>query len=250
MFRKPQSIFPLNVDLNASGSESAKPLAQEQDPPKQEGGLNVVSIPEDGVELRFRRRDSSGIKRDSETYGSGLTAGDKSPANLFVGPGLTLKGDIGACNRVDVQGSIDATVEAHELYIAKGGKVVGTVEVDRALIEGSFEGTLIVNGCLHINQTGHAAGSISYREIDVEKGGRMIGDIHMAAVPEVAADSEQVVALDATGTDSVSVTDAAPSDDATESTERKAGETPNTPAMGQAVFPRIEEDRNEQSAVN
>ena len=57
-----------------------------------------------------------------------------------------------------------------------------------AEIRGRFEGTLTVRKRLFIRATGRVMGTIRYGQIEVERGGRISGDIE--ATPETASSTE------------------------------------------------------------
>lgn len=104
-------------------------------------------------------------------------SGAASSAHLFAGPGITLKGEIAGCDTLKVEGMVDGNASARQLVICQGGRFLGTAEIEEAVIEGSFQGTLCVHGHLLLRGTGRIAGKVSYGEIEVERGGEIVGEI-------------------------------------------------------------------------
>lgn|GEM_PF-3877101 len=98
-------------------------------------------------------------------------------AELHVGPGITLKGDITTCESLIVQGNLNGTVDAVQLQILLGGAVDGTATVQSAEVEGSFTGTLSVKGLLTVRGAGKIEGTIRYGELEVERGCHVSGDV-------------------------------------------------------------------------
>jgi len=98
-------------------------------------------------------------------------------AHLYVGPGVTLKGEILGCDTLRVEGSVEGNAAARQLIVCAGGSFNGTVEIEEGDVEGRFEGTLNVAGRLFLRATGRICGTLSYGQIEVERGGEILGDI-------------------------------------------------------------------------
>ncbi len=101
---------------------------------------------------------------------------------LTVGPDIQMKGEITTCDRVVIEGMVDATMrEVHTVELAETGSLKGTAEVEDAEISGSFEGDLIVRGKLTIYSAGRVRGNITYGEIEIQRGGQISGNIRNVA---------------------------------------------------------------------
>ena len=100
---------------------------------------------------------------------------------LIVGPGISLSGEITACDRLIVQGSVQVTLnETRAIEIAESGRFTnGKAEVEEAEISGVYEGELTVRNRLLIRSTGRVTGNVRYGEVEIERGGRMSGSISM-----------------------------------------------------------------------
>jgi len=98
-------------------------------------------------------------------------------ANLHVGKGLELKGKISSCDSLVIEGNVEAEIESGSLTVSETGQVKGDAQVEEAEIEGLFEGTLEVKGCLIIRATGKVSGIIHYGQLMIDQGGRLIGDV-------------------------------------------------------------------------
>lgn len=97
---------------------------------------------------------------------------------LTVGPEIQLKGEISDCDRLLIEGRVDATVNnVHTLEIAEVGSFKGSADVEEAEISGLFEGNLNVRGRLVIYSSGKVRGKITYGEIEIERGGEVSGEI-------------------------------------------------------------------------
>lgn len=97
---------------------------------------------------------------------------------LTVGNDILLKGEITACDRLIIEGNVDATVsEVQTMELSEAGSFKGMAEVEFAEISGDFQGNLIVQGSLLIHRTGRVSGNITYGEIEIARGGSITGDI-------------------------------------------------------------------------
>jgi cytoskeletal protein CcmA (bactofilin family) len=97
---------------------------------------------------------------------------------LTVGPDIQMKGEITTCDRVVIEGMVDATMkEVHTLELAQSGMLKGIAEVEDAEISGTFDGDLIVRGRLIVYATGRIRGNITYGEVEIERGGQISGNV-------------------------------------------------------------------------
>lgn len=98
---------------------------------------------------------------------------------LIVGEGIQVKGEIQSCRKLVVEGKVEASLEAAELTVRQGGVYHGKAAVKTASIDGDFDGELTVEGVLTIQAGGRVAGTLRYRDLAIEKGGRLSGDIDL-----------------------------------------------------------------------
>lgn len=97
---------------------------------------------------------------------------------MMVGQGIVLSGDIKSCNRLVVEGTLDAKLhDCRELEIAEHGTFKGNATVEQCEVSGHFEGELVVSKRLFIRSAGHVSGTISYGQIEVERGGKLSGTV-------------------------------------------------------------------------
>lgn len=102
---------------------------------------------------------------------------------LTVGNDILLKGEIATCDRLVIEGRVEAKLsEVHTVEIAECGSFKGTAEVEDAEISGVFEGDLVVRNRLVIYSSGEVRGNITYGEIEIERGGRLTGQIKTVAM--------------------------------------------------------------------
>lgn len=97
---------------------------------------------------------------------------------LHVGREIVLTGEIKACDRLIVEGRIEATLtDIRVIELAESGVLKGSAQIETADIAGRFEGELTVQGRLHIRPTGRVHGTIRYGSIEIERGGIIGGQV-------------------------------------------------------------------------
>ena len=119
-------------------------------------------------------REIPGGPRQSDRH---LSAGNDDN-RLTVGKNISLNGEIVACEKLIVEGRVEATLhDAHIIDVSQGGCFKGNADVKEAFISGSFIGTLVAKELLTIRKGGQVEGSIRYGRIIIEDGGTIIGDM-------------------------------------------------------------------------
>ncbi len=113
------------------------------------------------------------VKRDAEIR------------KLIVGREISLSGEITACDRLVVEGSVEANLaNCRDIDIAESGLFKGSASIDDAEIRGRFEGTLNVRRRLLIRASGKVIGTVRYGQIEIECGGQISGDVQAQPLGE------------------------------------------------------------------
>jgi cytoskeletal protein CcmA (bactofilin family) len=121
---------------------------------------------------------------------------DADLRKLIVGREITLSGEINSCDRLVVEGSVEANLQnCHEVELAETGLFKGSAVIDEIEVRGRFEGTLTVRKRLLIRATGRVSGTIRYGQIEIECGGQISGDVQANAGDEPLPMSESRAAL-------------------------------------------------------
>ena len=103
---------------------------------------------------------------------------DDDLRKLIVGREISLSGEITSCDKLVVEGSVEANLQnCHDVDIAESGLFKGSATIDDIEVRGRFEGNLIVRKRLLIRATGRVSGTIRYGQIEIECGGQISGDI-------------------------------------------------------------------------
>ena len=129
------------------------------------------TTPDSRLEMARRVVDIPGAQR---TESIGNARGKK----LVVGREISLSGEISSCDTLVVEGTVEATLsDSRTIEIAESGIFRGQIEINVAEISGQFEGTLVARKRLIIHSKGRVEGKIRYAELEIERGGRIAGDI-------------------------------------------------------------------------
>ena len=110
----------------------------------------------------------------------GAAAAEVKPESkkLIVGRDISLNGKISSCDRLIVEGRVEAELQdCHTIEITESGTFKGAAEIESAEVSGHYEGSLTVRKNLLIRSTGHVSGAVRYGRLEIEQGGEINGDI-------------------------------------------------------------------------
>jgi len=106
------------------------------------------------------------------------SGGEGEGKKLIVGRGIRLSGEITSCEKLVVEGHVEADLTgAQVLEIAQAGLFNGRALVDYAEISGTFKGELTVRDRLLLRGSGVIEGTLTYAEMEIERGGKVRGKI-------------------------------------------------------------------------
>ena len=116
--------------------------------------------------------------------------GDTDLRRLIVGREISLSGEITSCDKLIVEGSVEANLQnCHDVDIAESGLFKGSATIDEIEVRGRFEGNLVVRKRLLIRATGRVSGTIRYGQIEIECGGQISGDIQAHTGDDLMSDA-------------------------------------------------------------
>jgi cytoskeletal protein CcmA (bactofilin family) len=118
------------------------------------------------------------------------SADDRDSKKLVVGRGIALSGEIRACDRLIVEGQVEATLsDSRSIEISASGVFKGKAQIEEAEISGRFDGELVVNHKLIIHDTGRVVGNVRYGEIEIARGGIISGQIDVISPAGISTSS-------------------------------------------------------------
>lgn len=152
-------------------------------------GSLALRKPSPAKPVAARGSDIPGIspRRADPLQGTAMAQDHKT---LLVARDVSISGKIGPCERLLVEGQIEAAVgDCRELDIARNASFKGSIRVEDADIAGLFDGDMVVRRRLRVRATGRLRGRISYGHIEIEAGGQIDGEVArlQPVVPQAAA---------------------------------------------------------------
>ena len=124
---------------------------------------------------------------DASRGGNTTQKRDVETRKLIVGREISLSGEITACDRLVVEGSVEANLaNCRDIDIAESGLFKGSASIDDAEVRGRFEGTLNVRRRLLIRATGKVTGNVRYGQIEIECGGQISGDVQAQPMTDMS----------------------------------------------------------------
>lgn len=125
-----------------------------------------------------RARETASSAAQKANGESPLAQPQTATRTLVVGREIVLSGEISACDRLVVEGTVKANIkDCRDIAISEGGLFTGSASVESAEIRGRFEGELTVSGRLLIRAPGQVSAAVRYGEIEIERGGRLSGHV-------------------------------------------------------------------------
>jgi len=125
--------------------------------------------------------------------------GESESRKLTVGREICLSGEITSCEKLIVEGRVEAALsDAHAIEIAPTGVFKGNAEVNEADISGLYEGELVARDLLTVRSGGRINGTVRYGRISIEAGGEISGDMRAISQGESTEASEATPAPSST----------------------------------------------------
>jgi cytoskeletal protein CcmA (bactofilin family) len=141
-------------------------------------GSHVASKPPTSYQPDVNRRipDIAGVTSRRKDHSTSV--GDSDGKRLLVGRDIRLSGEISACDKLVVEGHIEASLPgARVIEVSSTGYFKGNADVEEADISGHYEGELIARDRLVVRAGGRISGTIRYGRIVIESGGQVSGDM-------------------------------------------------------------------------
>jgi cytoskeletal protein CcmA (bactofilin family) len=97
--------------------------------------------------------------------------------DLIIGAGVTFTGDIRVDGRVSVSGQVKGSIDARDLRVEVGGHVDGQVRVNNLEVKGAIGQDITSSDSVMVHSTGLIHGRLRCDELEIERGGRVTGQI-------------------------------------------------------------------------
>ncbi len=165
----PEATGDVDLSVKPGARSPAAPTRPPVMPPRA-----PAEPPRPAFEAPPRRPDPTA------TQGAVSSTAKREPEmrKLIVGREISLSGEITSCDRLVVEGTVEANLaNCREIEISDTGVFKGSASIDEAEVRGRFEGILNVRRRLLIRSTGKVVGTVRYGQIEVERGGQVSGDV-------------------------------------------------------------------------
>jgi len=179
MFRRKKDDEPMTPGTTSSTTpESSSSFPRTATQPTPASTFGASGIPKPAATAPTPPRSLTPMSGAKPTESPQMKTDEKK---LTVGPEIVLSGQITSCDRLVVEGKVEASLtDSRAIEIADTGFFKGTAEIDSAVIGGRFEGTLTVRERLTVRSTGRIQGKIRYGQIEIEPGGEISGEVQVA----------------------------------------------------------------------
>lgn len=166
-FKRNGSITLQEIKMSDTDTQAAPVTTYRPEIPRRP----VAEIPPVG-------RSGSAAPSSAASTGAAPRTDAPDPKVLIVGREISLNGQITSCDKLIVEGKVEATLtDSRFVEIAESGTFKGSADIEEAEIRGRFDGKISVRGRLLIRGTGRVTGEIRYGQLEIECGGQISGTI-------------------------------------------------------------------------
>jgi cytoskeletal protein CcmA (bactofilin family) len=106
---------------------------------------------------------------------------------VYVGAGVTVKGEVSAPDLIVVDGLVEGEVSARLVIVGQSGVIRGHISAAEADVSGLITDHIEISELLAVRSTGRVEGRVIYREIELEKGAVVTGDLSATEEDRAAA---------------------------------------------------------------
>ncbi|MEO6133172.1 MAG: polymer-forming cytoskeletal protein, partial [Saprospiraceae bacterium] len=128
-----------------------------------------------------------------------ITSASATSSNSLI-QGTNIEGSVMADKDIRIDGTLKGTLTCKgKVIIGPTGFITGEVQCENAVIEGRFEGVMLVNETLHVKEAARVEGDVTTQKLVVQPGSIFnvkckMGSQH--AMPrKVSLDEEEVIEL-------------------------------------------------------
>jgi cytoskeletal protein CcmA (bactofilin family) len=114
-----------------------------------------------------------------------------SGRTLVIGRDIVLNGEIETCETLIIEGRVEGGIaDTRRLEISESGRFKGRAKVEDCVVAGACEGEITVAGLLTVRSKGRITGKVRYAEIEMQRGGRLSGEVEILTVRAVPDPAE------------------------------------------------------------
>lgn len=125
--------------------------------------------------------NTSGRSAGRSTSSGSTPSGGAAGLNSLV-KGTHVEGRITAPSDIRIEGTLKGDLECEaKLIIGPSGVVEGNVRCRTAMVEGKFDGTLVVADLLEVRDSARVEGEITYGKLKIDSGAVLLGTVKMSS---------------------------------------------------------------------
>ena len=110
-------------------------------------------------------------KNEQKGKTNGLIASGSSSSSNSLIQGTSIEGTLQADKDIRIDGSLKGNLYCKgKVIIGPTGTITGDVQCENAVIEGRFEGVLLVTDILHVKETARVDGDVTTQKLVVQPG--------------------------------------------------------------------------------
>lgn len=106
---------------------------------------------------------------------------------LRVAADTEIAADIRNCRMLEVLGTIEGDVVAHQVVVHEGGRLLGRLRADTVDVRGTIEGDVVVRNLVAIRSGASVSGDVRYGRMSLEPGGELTAKVKNVP-PELTGD--------------------------------------------------------------
>ena len=153
---------------------------QASNPPGTSAGTGVTTLPEPvPAPSSVHAPAVAPVKNSLEPSRTHLTA---TRAPSWLGPGLTIKGQISGTEDLQVECNVEGPISLgeHRLTVGQSARVNGEVTASEVVVFGEVKGSLLASSRIEIKKHGSVVGDLTTSRIMIEDGAYYKGSIEIA----------------------------------------------------------------------
>jgi cytoskeletal protein CcmA (bactofilin family) len=110
-------------------------------------------------------------RNDQKNKTNGIISTPSTSSSNSLVQGTHIEGNVNAEKDIRIDGTMNGSLVCKgKLIIGPTGQVTGDVQCENAVIEGRFEGILMVSDVLHVKETARIEGDIATQKLIVQPG--------------------------------------------------------------------------------
>jgi cytoskeletal protein CcmA (bactofilin family) len=153
---------------------------QASSPPGTSAGTGVTTLPEPTPAPATVNASVSSPAKSSLESPRTHVVGSRAPA--WLGPGLTIKGQITGTEDLQIECKVDGPISLgeHRLTVGQNAHITGEISASEVIVYGDVKGSLLASGRIEIKKHGSVVGDLTTSRIMIEDGAYYKGAIEIA----------------------------------------------------------------------